>query len=90
MDFCVKFNEQVLDREVDGWNKSTRTLPMALPRAVHPLLQPLLAVSRVATVPTCTYRGCIKDHLGDEALRITFWEPHHGYLDICVMLTLAV
>ena len=47
LDFCVRFNDQLLDREVDGWNKSTRTLPMALPRAVHPLLQPLLAVSRL-------------------------------------------
>jgi hypothetical protein len=44
MEFCCRFNNLVLDRQVDGWQKSTRTLPIDV-QAVGTLLQPFLTVS---------------------------------------------
>jgi hypothetical protein len=44
--FCVDFNELVLERDVDGWQKTTRTLPINL-QFITALLLPFLAVSRL-------------------------------------------
>lgn len=44
--FCNKFNAQLLERGVDGWQNTTLTLPISL-RGAGALLQPFLWVSRL-------------------------------------------
>ena len=43
---CVYFNEQILDRKVDGWQKTTLTIPINLQSAGDELM-PFLAASRL-------------------------------------------
>ena len=49
IDFCIRFNNLYLEREVDGWQKSTRTLPITL-KLEHfgPLFEPFLFVARLS------------------------------------------
>ena len=44
--FCTQFNRTMLDRELDGWQQSTYTLPISL-KDKKDLLMPFLAVSQL-------------------------------------------